>query len=390
MKFSVPTNFKPDFLKGLPKEHIASLYGKLHQDSIGGGRPSFLLPPVSRSALKKHVADIHRSGLKFNYLLNAARLDDGAFSKSGIHRVKGLLDWLAEIRVDSVTVAVPHLAGFVKKHYPQFGLYASSFANIDSLPKASFWQDLGADLIVLEPTTLNRDFETLDSIRRGVRCKLELVANNACLLMCPFNRCHQEINARASRGISFLWSKAANLCSLNCKYLRLKDPLNFICSDWIRPEDVGHYEDIGIDSLKIAGRARGKDFILSALSAYINRSYKGNLADLFPFFYGRNTVFAPLEKKELRIRLLRYIRFIFGKGLVKNLNIASSLSDFEVYIDNSKLEGFLDFFIEGRCGKKTDKKPCVYCQEVAKSAVSFPKGFPKDGLLARYRELMNG
>jgi len=348
-----------------------------------------MLPAVSRAGLKKHVEDIHKRGLLFNYLLNAACLGNAEFTPGGRRQIRSLLDWLVQIKADSVTVAVPYLAQLIKKHYPRLRLYVSSFANINSLPKALFWQDMGADLIVLEPTSVNRDFDTLRSIRKGIRCGLELVANNACLLNCPFNEYHQKINAHASRGHSALGHAAANFCSLNCKFLRLKDPVNFICSDWIRPEDAHYYEEAGIDSLKIAGRARGADFILKALGAYIDKGYKGNLADLFPFFYGNGAPVVSGEKKEMLGRALRYFPRLLGAGFLLNLKITRALSEFEVYIDNAALDGFLEFFVQGGCKKKADSRACGHCREFAKRAVRFPEGFSKDSLLSKYEELLN-
>ena len=71
MKLAVPTNFQDDFLTRLPKEYIHYIYGKLAADFVGGGRPSFMLPHISKRHLEKHVEKIHKNGLKFNYLLNA-------------------------------------------------------------------------------------------------------------------------------------------------------------------------------------------------------------------------------------------------------------------------------------------------------------------------------
>ena len=52
-------------------------------------------------------------------------------------------------------------------------------------------------------------------------------------------------------------------------------------------------------------------------------------------------------------------------NIMKN---APQLKDIDVYIDNTKLEGFIDYFLETDCrGKSCDE--CGYCMRMAEKAV---------------------
>ncbi len=143
--------------------------------------------------------------------------------------------------------------------------------------------------------------------------------------------------------------------------------VNFIRSDWIRPEDLHYYEEIGIDYLKIVDRTKFSDTISLATDAYTNRSYNGNLADLIPTYSKE-----PFAKKK---------KFFLGPDFILRpfaINVArESLKikpgRIEVYIDNRKLDGFLEFFIQGKCKQACNE--CNYCSNVAKQVVKIDDGY---------------
>ena len=55
-------------------------------------------------------------------------------------------------------------------------------------------------------------------------------------------------------------------------------------ADWIRPEDLVHYEALGYDSFKLAGRNLPTEVLITRLKAYAGRRYDGNLLDLVQDF----------------------------------------------------------------------------------------------------------
>ena len=80
MRLSVATNFQPDLVEGIKGYPVYELFGKLPADSLGGGRASYMLSPISKRGVAAHVRDARRHGIRFNYLLNAACLAITAFS----------------------------------------------------------------------------------------------------------------------------------------------------------------------------------------------------------------------------------------------------------------------------------------------------------------------
>jgi len=48
---------------------------------------------------------------------------------------------------------------------------------------------MGVEEIIIDEH-INREFKTLEAIRKAVRCNLELIVNNICLWQCPYNYEH--------------------------------------------------------------------------------------------------------------------------------------------------------------------------------------------------------
>lgn len=334
MKFCVPANFEKGLIPRLPEGDVHSLYGKLSVDCVGGGRSSYLLPRITKEDVAQCVKKAHEKGILFNYLLNSVCIGNRELNTGWQKEFRKLLDWLTQIKVDSVTVAIPLLARLICKDYPHFKIIASSLAHIKTIEEAQYWEGLGVDAIILHSVFINRDFRGLGRIRKYVRCSLELIANNACLDRCPMSTYHHHVPGHASQTDDHKNGPAVNYFLLQCRSQRLKDPVNFIRSDWIRPEDIRHYEDAGIEYLKIVDRNQSTRFLVNAVKAYAQRRYDGNLADLFPF--------------------------------------GASAPFLKVRIDNRALDGFLDHFIKGRC-QKGACDTCGYCASVTKKAVKVNK-----------------
>ena len=289
------------------------------------------------------------------------------FTRTGQRQIRRLLDWLSVIDVDSVTVAIPYLAQMIKKNYPRLKIHASSFANIDSVSMAKYWEDLGADLIVLPPHSLNRNFETLRLMRKYIRCQLELIANNACLSGCPLGDYHKTGSHMSQ--LHYREGFPLNFCAVNCSYMRLLDKTHFIRATWIRPEDLRYYEEIGIELFKITDRSQTTDFLIRAITSYTERKYDGNLADILAY---------PLTRRQPKRRknLFHGLRYFFRPLKINPFFISkmAKLSSFNLHIqiDNRALDGFLDFFIAGGCRQKQEVcQECGYCQRISEKAVTW-------------------
>ena len=83
MTLSIPTNWQADLLEKINITKAEEIYGKLEKDIIGGGRPSVLLAPITKSSMARAISLYHKHGLKFNYLLNASCSNNIEWTSNG-------------------------------------------------------------------------------------------------------------------------------------------------------------------------------------------------------------------------------------------------------------------------------------------------------------------
>lgn len=363
MKLSVPFNGQDDLIPQLSRyPEAVEVYGKLTADFIGGGKHSFQTPFTSKKKIARNVKKAHEHGLEFNYLLNSSCLDNREWIPGGQKKIIRLVDWIVSLDIDSITVGTPYLLELIKKHYPKTKVYISTLAGVNTARKAKCWEDLGAERITLLNVDINRDFSMIKHIRQSVKCQLKLILNSNCLYKCPFYRHHANVASHASQSGHFCGGFVIDYCRIECRYRQIIDPVNFIRSTWIRPEDVFHYEKLGVDYFKIIDRGMSTQKILSIVKSYADRSYDGNLLDLFPnparsgaflnadFFHKVKYFFRPFTANIFRLRKLR--------GLLNNAT----------YIDNKKLNGFMENIMKMECDKKSCRQ-CNYCSETCAKAV---------------------
>lgn len=361
MKLTVPTNWEHDLIPRIRGFNVETIFGKLDRDPAGGGRASCVSIQVGRGKAREHVRQIHESGIKFFYLINSSCMGNAEYTRKGQKDLTKLLDWVAGLGADGVVVANPYLAQHVRRNYPHFKIAVSCFANVNSVERAKFWEDQGAYSITLSQVEATRDFVLLREIRKQTRCKLQLLANDFCIMDCPLFSYHNNVVSHASQtgGRHFV----LDYCRLTCRSSMLRDPTNFIRASWIRPEDLGVYEDAGIDSIKLVDRGMHTDAIALIVKAYSERSYKGNLNDLFG---------SPSKSWWIkRSGLIHKLKYFFHPRTVNVLKLfkhRGAITDAAVYIDNTKLDGFIDHFFDSSCRYKSCSE-CGYCREIADKAV---------------------
>jgi len=131
MELTVPTNWDDQLITRVKDAPVKEFFGKLPSDYFGGGRPSLYIPSVRKKVVGRHIDLIHRHGRTFNYLLNASCLDNAEFTRKGRARMHAFLDWLVGNGIDGVTVSVPFLVHWIKRHYPKLRIRVSIIADIE-------------------------------------------------------------------------------------------------------------------------------------------------------------------------------------------------------------------------------------------------------------------
>ncbi|MEK7485680.1 MAG: U32 family peptidase [Planctomycetota bacterium] len=389
MLFSVATNFEEDLVSKIKEYPVDELYGKLSSDIVGGGRSSYMLAPLSKKKLIHHIAVARKCNIGFNYLLNAACLDNIEITRKGQKKIRKLLDWIVDTGANAVTVTNSLLLRMLKKDYPQLKVRISVFVGIDHLQKAKYWEDLGADTICLDSLTVNREFKTLKLLRKALHCELELLVNNNCLQSCSMSQTHMNLLAHSSQSTHQNKGFVIDHCLLECSKMKVKEPVNYIRSDWIRPEDLKYYEELGFHRFKIVERNLPTPIMVKRVKAYSEQNYEGNLIDLIqPYGHTKNET--PQKYKAHHLLWKFFFLFKPFKVNLRKLDLFRQLAETKgmltdlqgeppVVIDNKKLDGFLERFMKLGC-RDVNCDDCQHCHSYAKQAITINPNYRENCL----------
>lgn len=388
MKYSIATNFDPEVVREIARfnqDHIFfSVFGKLKKDIIGGGRSSINLPKVSNNKLTDYIQLCHSHGLKFNYLLNPICLGNREFMRREHRQILKFLDHLRNAGVDNVTINSPYLCELIKRQYPDFKITIGHFAYVSTIRQIKYWEELGADEITLQHY-LNRNFNLLEEMlsytkKSGVG--LRIIANNFCLHDCPYSIYHATGLAHSSNHKQKHNHLYVDYNVIRCNTAKIKDPVKLITSNWVRPEDVSYYEELCEKtgnynfSLKLVDRTKTTEFLKTVIQSYALHSYQGNLVDILNL--GITSNIYKFDKKALLIGI------ITGSYKLKMMSKYADVFKLPaIYIDNQKLDGFIEKFVDNYdCGLKIcndfyaarqdegNAKSCDYCRKWAVNAIT--------------------
>ncbi|MHA1915001.1 MAG: U32 family peptidase [Promethearchaeota archaeon] len=260
------------------------------------------------------------------------------------------LQWISDVGADYVIVTIPFLMQIIKEQFPNLKIRVSTIAHVNSVNRAKFYESLGADEIT-PSIMINRDFKTLKNMQKAVKCKIVPLLTDGCIYQCPFRYYHYNLLGHSSQGDHQLGGNYIDSCILNCSTIKFSNKEEVIKARWIRPEDLSHYEEIGIDTFKIAGRRMSSEWITRAIKAFSSRKYEGNLVDIIQGF----TMSIGIEKDPTS----------------KFRQTVDTEPKSKLIIDNTKLDGFIDFFKTQDCVSMCDE--CKYCETWAEKAVFFDK-----------------
>lgn len=375
MKLTIPVNWEDDYFDKIDFSQTEEIYGKMNIGLIGGGRPTLTMPEVKKEKVKDFVDEAHRRGLQFNYLMNGTCFDNLEISKKGYRDIRKTLDWLSEINVDGISVSLPMVLEIIKKNYPHFSISASVQVRIDSFEKARYWQNLGADKVNISYVDINKNFDEIKKIKEKTTCKIQTIANLMCMSKCPMVTLHANYNAHASQKNHVMNNFSFDYYLFSCAEKLLSNPVEILKSAFIRPEDLHYYEECGVDNIKLVERSMTTEALALIVKAYTERSYDGNMMDLI---HGLSK-YIIYNKDKHYLRGLKYllqpskVNLLEAYKLVNQLSVARKEKEFnesfDLYIDNKKLDGFMDFFYKGHCER--DCQICHYCDNYAKKAISY-------------------
>jgi len=333
----MPADFRPETLEAYAALNrtasdirVYETYGNLNPSPFQSGRAidSPRLPRVSEQGLREYLETGSRAGIHFNYTLNASCSGGKEFGPQGLKALFGIIERLANLGVQCVTLTSPAHICLVHSHWPEIALCTSVICEIDSVAAVKMFEDFGASRIIVSED-IHRRFDIIHAMRRATALPLEVLTNSTCLFRCPWKPFHYNLLSHMS---TTRQPDIEAYYHWQCMAVRLREPAELLRLRWIRPEDIDLYEDATY--FKVVGRYFASDSDLVRVArTYMERRFDGNLWDLLGNF-------APQRRHG-------------------------------VYIDNAALDGFLPWFkASPRHCSDMACRSCDHCKRYAAAAVT--------------------
>ncbi len=293
MKLSVPFILDKSYVHFLITQQsaLASVYFSLQQSPVLDARI-----PATQASLEQLINGLNQLGPVKKYLLLNTRFihPDRYFDPVFLNRILAVLETLqAQTGLTGIVFSDAYFLNALSNGQPKVISLLEAIPGIncmiDSIPKALSFLTLiessgfrPPGKLILD-RSLNRDFNTLTQIKgqlqkRDSSVTIELMANEGCLLQCPFKLAHDAHISYSNLNPGMESTLKINR-SFGCHHWFYTHPQTVLASPFIRPEDVGAYDSIA-DTLKLCGRTLGPGFLIRCIQAFIHQSYTGNLLDL--------------------------------------------------------------------------------------------------------------
>lgn len=263
---------------------VDETYGCIPLSAIGNARPARELAYVDEESLARYIEEGNKYGINFDYTMNSVWSDGIEFTEEGQEKILVEVQKLINIGVKRVSISSPGILKLVSNHFKNLDITVSINNCVDSIHAIKRWQNENVKKIVLN-RHINRDFDLLKGMIKQSDVELELLVNSMCNLYCSLHQYHNTINSCNSNVNSK--TIASNYPQNQCAYNMLSNPIEIMCSSWIRPEDLHIYDELGFQSYKLDGRCLKPEDVLFSTEAYMARHYDGNFFDLFDFYNTR-------------------------------------------------------------------------------------------------------
>jgi len=246
---------------------------------------------TAQARLEDDLRAMKGMGVKLDLLFNSACYGGRAISTHLENAVGSLLEHLGEVvgGVDTVTTTSLAIARTVKKHFPSTEVRASVNMRIGTVQGMRYVAGLFDGYYVQRE--LNRDLDAVRALKAwadGAGKKLYMLANSGCLAYCSGQTFHDNLVAHEQEidETHNIEGFTPHVC-----WNLLEDGANWpvvLQGTWVRPEDIHHYDGL-FDVVKLATRMHSRP--RAVVDAYVTRTFRGNLLDLFEPGYA--PAFAP-------------------------------------------------------------------------------------------------
>lgn len=318
VNFSIPAildeNFPPALRKALLShgqnagaDNIVNVYGSLQRNVLGHARSPGSIPDVGIDFLSSYIQKMSEINVEFHYTINSPWSGGIERTQAGQKAIIEELNELTRIGVRTFIISNPYLIRLVRMKFPDVGITASTNIRSDSVPLIESLLKLGADSVVLNKR-LNRDFGMLREISKKYGDKITVLVNSTCLWECPLYDYHSLETGFVSR---FTESKdysalvEPDFCFNYCLDRYLEEPWNLIRSQWILPEHIDFYHQIGIKNFKIQGRTLKVEDAMKLVCGYVERKTPdGHLFGIWPGFQNVLASRANTRRESLDFKMI--------------------------------------------------------------------------------------
>lgn len=323
---------------------IYEVYGSTLENCFLTARSAYRLPQCDRKSFEQYIRNILDMGLQFNYTMNASYIG----SLEEIYRkqaqIKGYIKYLSDIGVTTITITLPIIAEMIREVDEKIGIEVSTIAHLDSVAQIQMWYEKYAITKICNNVMKNRETAFLRNAAQFCKSKnivLTLIANEFCsngtnnAIDCAGGCIYRDhCYSLQSEGYTQADMKKMHGYPMAICDESRKHPIVWLKSNFIRPEDMKLYNEVGINHFKITGRTASLSYMKKVIKAYMEQNWNGNLIGLW--------------------------------NNVDHLSIGSESEkrEKEVFIPNKLLDNFLKFWFQNMnhiCSQELCGETCEYC-----------------------------
>ena len=176
------------------------------------------------------------------------------------------IDFLHKNNVDALIMSDIGMIDYARRTYPNLEIHVSTQAHIHNLEGAKFIESLNVKRVVLARET---EIDTLKKIKENTNIELEVFVHGA-LCICYSGQC---LMSSLIGGRSGNKGTCAQSCRMKYSFMhegKIINKDNYLLStkDLNTLNYIGNLIDIGIDSLKIEGRMKSKEYVYLVTRLY--------------------------------------------------------------------------------------------------------------------------
>lgn len=328
---------------------VVEFFGSTKEEEETAGRPGWRLQDLDRDYVEKFVKKALDAGILFNWTMNSIQ-PYGSKSEMVKHKkdIQDTVLWLESIGVYRITIANPMLALFIRE-VSDIEMELSCIAHIDTVTQFKYYHEVFGVNKFCVNLMKNRNKEWLTRAQHYCdenNLIMEVLCNEFCGVGGTDKEGTPYMTHCALRDSCYLChacnkTKEESMSYNNypmgyCMTARGKNEEGWLRLRWIRPEDQPIYRNIGVNYFKVTGRTGTLEYMKYVLEAYMSENLQGNIL----------TVWKPLQT------------IYSGQG--------EQEYEHPEYIDNKKLDGFLDKWFVGsgwECENHMCGTDCKWCQE---------------------------